>query len=111
MRDINILINEDHTLTFPNDYAGLQEENLQGNITFSFDEFVQGKARAEVIINNESGYIELEQVNETYVLPIKASLLTSDFIIMQLVIDEPAIYNLTTDTSIVDGKTYYQKEG
>lgn len=111
MRDINILINKDHTLTFPNDYAGLQEENLQGNITFSFDEFVQGKARAEVIINNESGYIELEQVNETYVLPIKASLLTSDFIIMQLVIDEPAIYNLTTDTSIVDGKTYYQKVG
>ena len=111
MRDINILINEDHTLTFPNDYAGLQEENLQGNITFSFNEFVQGQARAEIIINNESGYIELEQVNETYVLPIKASLLTSDFIIMQLVIDEPAIYNLTTDTTIKDNQTYYEKVG
>jgi len=111
MRNINILINEDHTLTFPNDYAGLQEENLQGNITFSFNEFVQGQARAEIIINNESGYIELEQVNETYVLPIKASLLTSDFIIMQLVIDEPAIYNLTTDTTIKDNQTYYEKVG
>ena len=32
----------------------------------------------------------LDKVGETYTMPIKSSLLTSDFIIMQLVIDEPS---------------------
>ena len=90
MRNINILINEDHTVSFDNDYAGLNRENLQGNIVFSFKNFVDGQARAEVIIDGEDGYILLDKVGETYTMPIKSSLLTSDFIIMQLVIDEPS---------------------
>lgn len=90
MRNINILINEDHTVSFDNDYAGLNRENLQGNIVFSFKNFVDGQARAEVIIDGEDGYIMLDKVGETYTMPIKSSLLTSDFIIMQLVIDEPS---------------------
>ena len=49
----NILINEDHTVNFENDYAGLNRENLQGNIVFKFKNFVEGQARAEVIIDNE----------------------------------------------------------
>lgn len=89
MRNINILINEDHTVSFENDYAGLNRENLQGNIVFNFKNFVDGQARAEVIIDGEDGYISLEKVEETYTMPILSSLLTSDFIIMQLVIDEP----------------------
>lgn len=89
MRNINILINEDHTVSFNNDYAGLNRENLQGNIVFSFKNFVDGQARAEVIIDGEDGYILLDKVGETYTMPIRSSLLTSDFIIMQLVIDEP----------------------
>lgn len=88
MRNINILINEDHSVSFENDYAGLNGENLQGNIVFKFKNFINGQARAEVVINNEDGYILLEKVGETYTMPIRSSLLTSDFIIMQLVIDE-----------------------
>lgn len=89
MRNINILINEDHSVSFENDYAGLNRENLQGNIVFNFKNFVDGEARAEVIIDGTDGYIMLDKVGETYSMPIKSSLLTSDFIIMQLVIDEP----------------------
>lgn len=89
MRNINILINDDHTVSFENDYAGLNRENLQGNIVFNFKNFVDGEARAEVIIDGEDGYILLDKVGETYTMPIRSSLLTSDFIIMQLVIDEP----------------------
>lgn len=91
MRNINILINEDHTVSFENDYAGLNKENLQGNIIFSFKNFIQGQARVEIVIDNQDGYIELEQVGETYVLPIKSSLLTGNDILMQLVIDEPVV--------------------
>ena len=89
MRNINILINDDHTVNFDNDYAGLNKENLQGNIVFSFKNFVDGQARAEIVIDNQDGYILLDKVDNTYVLPIKSSLLTGSDILMQLVIDEP----------------------
>ena len=111
MRDILITIHKNHTVDFENDYAGLNKENLQGNITFQFDEFVSGQARAEIVINNQDGYIELEQIGQTYTLPIKSSLLTGDSILMQLVIDQEAIYTKTTDTTIQTGKTYYEKVG
>jgi hypothetical protein len=91
MRDINILINDDHTVSFDNDYAGLNRENLQGNIVFNFKNFVDGEARAEVIVDNQEGYILLNKVGETYTMPILSSLLTGDFIIMQLVITQPTI--------------------
>lgn len=91
MRDINILINDDHTVSFDNDYAGLNRENLQGNIVFNFKNFVDGEARAEVIVDNQEGYILLNKVGQTYTMPILSSLLTGDFIIMQLVITQPTI--------------------
>lgn len=91
MRDINIFIKKDHTVDFENGYAGLNKENLQGNIVFSFEEFVPGAARIEVIIDDEKGYIELERVGQTYTLPIKSSLLKGSDIVMQLVITQEAI--------------------
>ena len=111
MRDINIQVHNNHTVDFENDYAGLNLENLQGNITFSFDNFVEGQARAEIVINNQDGYIILDQANQTYTLPIKSSLLTGDSVLMQLVIDQEPIYNLTSDTNIDNKKTYYEKVG
>ncbi len=111
MRDILITVHKNHTVDFENDYAGLNKENLQGNITFKFDEFVSGQARAEIVINNQDGYILLDQVGQTYTLPIKSSLLTGDSILMQLVIDEDAKYKKTDDTTIQTGKTYYEKVG
>lgn len=91
MRDINIFIKKDHTVDFENGYAGLNKENLQGNIVFNFEEFVPGAARIEVIIDDEKGYIELERVGQTYTLPIKSSLLKGSDIVMQLVITQEAI--------------------
>ena len=91
MRDINIFIKKDHTVDFENGYAGLNKENLQGNIVFNFEEFVPGIARIEVIIDDEKGYIELERVGQTYTLPIKSSLLKGSDIVMQLVITQEAI--------------------
>ena len=111
MRDINIQIHNNHTVDFENDYAGLNEENLQGNITFNFDNFVSGQARAEIVINNVCGYILLDQVGQTYTLPIKSSLLTGEDILMQLVIEQEPIYKKTLDTEIVQGKIYLEKVG
>ena len=62
MKDIHIYIKKDHSVDFEDDYAGLNKENLQGNIIFDFAEFVPGTARVEIIIDNTKGYIELEQV-------------------------------------------------
>lgn len=91
MRNINILINEDHTVSFENDYAGLNKENLQGNIIFTFKNFVDGQARAEIVVDGEDGYILLDKVGQTYTMPIKSSLLKGDFILMQLVIDQAQV--------------------
>jgi hypothetical protein len=111
MRNINILINEDHTVSFDNDYAGLNRENLQGNIVFTFKNFVDGQARAEIIIDGEDGYILLDKVGETYTMPIKSSLLTSDFIIMQLVIDEPALRSETIEYPVWKSEAFTLKVG
>lgn len=91
MKDIHIFIKKDHSVDFEDNYAGLNKENLQGNIIFDFEEFVSGQARIEVIIDNEKGYIELERVGQTYTLPIKSSLLSGNDIVMQLVITQEAI--------------------
>lgn len=111
MRNINILINEDHTVSFDNDYAGLNRENLQGNIVFTFKNFVDGQARAEIIIDGEDGYILLDKVGETYTMPIKSSLLTSDFIIMQLVIDEPALRSEPIEYPVWKSEAFTLKVG
>jgi len=111
MKDIHVKINKNGTVDFENGYAGLNKENLQGNIYFEFEEFVEGQARAEIVVNNQSGYILLDQTNQTYYLPIKSSLLTGDDILMQLVIDQEATYHKTTDTEIDNNKTYYIQVG
>ena len=111
MRDIYIKIKKDHTIDFENGFVGLNRENLQGNIYFQFEEFVDGQARAEIVINNQDGYILLDRTNQMYYLPIKSSLLTGDNILMQLVIDQEATYHKTTDTEINNNKTYYIQVG
>ena len=111
MRDINIFIKDNHAVDFENDFIGLNLENLQGNIIFNFDTFIEGTARVETIINNQDGYILLDRVGQTYTLPIKSSLLTGDSVLMQVVIEQPGIYSKTTDTTIDIHKTYFEKVG
>ena len=116
MKDINIVIDsQTHKVQFPDNFLGLNAENLQGNINFTFTNgFVNGIARLELSIDCESGFIpNLQNTGDSYTLPILSSLLTSDNIVMQLVIEQTDLitYKLTTDTSINNQKTYYTRSG
>lgn len=69
---------------------GVDSENLQENIVFKFeDEFVNGTARVEIIMqNNTKSYIMIDKVNETYVMPVKSVLTKKGLNKMQLVITQ-----------------------
>lgn len=69
---------------------GNDRENLQTNLVFKFkDEFVDGTARLEYVINGEKFYALLTKTDEAYELPVKSSMLQEEGrILMQLVITE-----------------------
>ena len=77
MKDIRIKIEKQTSKVFPDgDILGINMENLQGSIICYFDEFVNGTAWLEVQMPDRTkGYLAMEKVGETYVLPIKSSLL------------------------------------
>lgn len=52
-------------------YLGNDHENLQENLVFTFDEFVNGQARLEYEIEGIKNYIILTKENETYTIPVK----------------------------------------
>ena len=52
-------------------YLGNDHENLQENLIFTFDEFVDGQARLEYEINDTKNYIILTKEGETYTTPVK----------------------------------------
>lgn len=52
-------------------YLGNDHENLQENLVFEFDEFVNGQARLEYEIEGNKNYIILTKENETYTIPVK----------------------------------------
>ena len=92
MEDIKVKINRRTREVNPKQiFIGADGENLQGNIIFSFeDEFVEGQARLDIEFRDGTkGQItELNQVGETYVLPIKSEITKYSGCIAQLVIDE-----------------------
>ena len=91
IKDIKIKVENETRKVFPDtDYAGVSYENLQGNIIFYFaDEFINGVAWLEIETpDGEKGYIAMEKVNDTYLLPIKSSLLKYSCINLQLRITE-----------------------
>ena len=77
MKDIRIKIESKTSKVFPDgDILGISMENLQGNIICYFDEFVNGTAWLEIQMPDRiKGYLAMEKAGETYVLPIKSSLL------------------------------------
>lgn len=77
MKDIKIKIEKKTSKVFPDgDILGISMENLQGSIICYFDEFVNGTAWLEVQMPDKTkGYFMMDKVDETYVLPIKSSLL------------------------------------
>ena len=98
MEDINIKINRENRTVIANKYCiGNDGENLQGNIVFSFDEFVNGQARLEYVIKGAKAYQMLEKDGETYKIPIKKVLTKEGTIDMQLVI---TIGTDETETSV-----------
>ena len=67
---------------------GNDGENLQGNLIFELDEFIDGQARLEYEIDNVKRFIPLQKVNQTYQAPIKSVITKKGTILMQLVITE-----------------------
>lgn len=90
MNNINILIEKaTREVHLSKSVIGNDGENLQENLVFSFDEFVDGTARVELLKSNEEkSYIMLEKVDETYQLPIKSVLTKSGRLNLQLVITQ-----------------------
>ena len=72
MSDLIIEINKKtRKVTLNNIHIGNDHENLQENLVFQFDEFVDGQARLEYEINETKNYIILQKENETYTIPVQ----------------------------------------
>lgn len=72
MSDLIIEINKKtRKVTLNNIHIGNDHENLQENLVFQFDEFVDGQARLEYEINGVKNYIILQKENETYTIPVQ----------------------------------------
>ncbi len=85
-KDINIKVLSNSMIILDKTVLGINGENLQGKIIFSFEEFVNGVAWLEIEKENgEKGYIQMTKENETYTLKIKSSLLNqTGYLYMQL---------------------------
>ena len=90
MENINILIHKStRQVDLPKSVIGNDGENLQEKLVFSFDTFVNGTARLEIVKpNKEKSYLMLEKVEETYQIPVKSIITKTGRISMQLVITE-----------------------
>ena len=96
MKDLIITINSStRKVKLNKDFIGLCAENLQGNIIVDFeDEFVDGFACLEVVINKESFVISMERNldDKIYLTPIKSNLLkTACNITCQVKITQSAV--------------------
>ena len=90
IKDVNIKVSRETRMVYlDKTVIGNDNENLQGNIVFSFkDEFVDGQGRLEYRTKEERGYVLLEKVDETYQIPVKSVLTKEGQVDMQLVITE-----------------------
>lgn len=72
MSDLIIKINKNtRKVTLSNIHIGNDHENLQENLIFQFDTFIDGQARLEYEINGTKNYIILQKENQTYTIPVK----------------------------------------
>ncbi len=90
MNNINIKINKNtRQVNLQKSVIGNDGENLQDKLVFSFDNFVDGTARLEILKQGETAsYIMLTKENETYELPIKSVITKAGRLNMQLIITE-----------------------
>lgn len=77
-KDIVITIDNKTSMVYKDvSVLGINNENLQSNIIFKFNnEFVNGTAWLEFERNSDKGYVLMSKENDTYTLPIKQSLLS-----------------------------------
>lgn len=90
MKDLIVTINRNNRqVDLSKSTIGNDGENLQGNIIFRFsNEFVNGQARLEYIIDNVKRYIFLGKHENEYRTPMSSVLMKNGLIDMQLVITE-----------------------
>ena len=90
MKDLIVTINRNNRqVDLSKSTIGNDGENLQGNIVFRFsNEFVNGQARLEYIIDNVKRYIFLGKYENEYRTPMSSILMKNGLIDMQLVITE-----------------------
>lgn len=90
MKDLIVTINRNNRqVDLSKSTIGNDGENLQGNIIFRFsNEFVNGQARLEYIIDNVKRYIFLGKYENEYRTPMSSVLMKNGLIDMQLVITE-----------------------
>lgn len=90
MENIYIKINKKtRQVNLSKSVIGNDGENLQSNLIFTFDEFVDGTARLEIVkYNSTPTYVMLTKVDESYQLPIKSIMTKAGRVDMQLVITE-----------------------
>ena len=99
MNNIEIKINKNTKMVdLSKTIIGNEGESKQGNLIFTFDEFVEGQARLEFEIDGVLDIVYPQKVGESYQLPILSKLTKKGQINMQLVItsgtseDEVAIF-------------------
>ena len=103
MKNIEIKIFKETRMVELNKFIiGNDGENLQGNLVFTFDEFVDGQARLEYVIDGKKNYIVLEKVGETYQVPILSVITKKGQIDMQVVVTQG-----TEDVAIFKSNLFY----
>ena len=90
MENINILIHKaTRQVDLSKSVIGNDGENLQENLVFSFDDFVNGMGRLEIIKPDKTkSYLMLEKEEETYQIPVRSVITKTGRIGMQLIITE-----------------------
>ena len=85
-KDLKIKVLSNSMIMQDKKVLGINGENLQGKIVFTFEKFVNGVAWLEIEKENgKKGYIQMTKEDETYTLEIKSSLLSdSGYLYMQL---------------------------
>lgn len=103
MKNIEIKIFKETRMVELNKFIiGNDGENLQGNLVFTFDEFVDGQARLEYVIDGNKNYIVLEKVDETYQVPVLSVITKKGQIDMQVVVTQG-----TEDVAIFKSNLFY----
>ena len=87
---IKILIEkETRQVNLGKGFLGNDKENLQETLEFSFDEFVDGQARLEIMFpNEEKTFVTLDKVEETYTMPVTNVMTQKGKVDCQLVVTE-----------------------